>query len=47
VDDHERIVHAALEEERLHNARRINAFRLLGLLVGLASARAPEAGAGA
>ncbi len=36
MDDHGRVVHAALEVERLHNARRINAFRLAGLLLGLA-----------
>jgi adenylate cyclase len=35
MDDHGRLVHAALELERLHNARWINAFRLAGLLLGL------------
>jgi adenylate cyclase len=36
MDDDGRVVQAALEVERLYNARRINAFRLAGLLLGLA-----------
>jgi hypothetical protein len=36
MDAQGRVVHAALELERLHNARRINGFRLAGLLFGLA-----------
>src|SRR5262245_16637833 len=36
MNEHGRILNTALESERLHNARRINAFRLAGLLVALA-----------
>jgi adenylate cyclase len=36
MTEHGRILNTALEGERLHNARRINAFRLAGLLIALA-----------
>ena len=35
MDDRGRVAHAALEAERLRNARRINAFRFAGLLLAL------------
>ncbi len=35
MDDRGGVVHDALEGERLYNARRINAFRLAGLLIAL------------
>jgi hypothetical protein len=35
MDDRGGVVHHALEGERLYNARRINAFRLAGLLIAL------------
>jgi adenylate cyclase len=36
MNEHGRILNTALEMERLHNARWINAFRLAGLLIALA-----------
>src|SRR5437868_13245806 len=36
MNEHGRILNTALEIERLHNARWINAFRLAGLVIALA-----------